>query len=79
MPNHLHVDNWRPMSEMPEMRRFEPFLGAIQLSNGAWEIHSLVCDDETGDLHYSCAECGWSFEDFTHWMDMPAPPSPTNT
>jgi hypothetical protein len=44
-----------------------------------WEIHSLVCDDDTWELHYSCSECGWSFEDFTHWMDMPHPPSSTNT
>ena len=79
MPNHLHEDRWKPMRDMPEMRRLEPFLGALKLSSGVWEIHSLVCDDDTWDLHYSCSECGWSLDDFTHWMDMPHPPSPTNT
>lgn len=78
MPNHFHEDRWQLIQNMPEGRKFEPFLGALQLSNGVWEIHSLKCDDDDGELHHSCAECGWSFDDFTHWMDMPHPPSPSN-
>lgn len=75
MPNHLHQNTWKPMAAMPEMRRYDPFLGALILSSGIWEIHSLVVDDDNGELHYSCSECGWSLEDFTHWMDMPHPPT----
>ena len=80
MPNHFHEDPWKPMRYMPPQRRYEPFLGALQLSNGRWEMYVIFCDDNgTHDLHYSCSECGWNFEDFTHWMELPSPPSPTNT
>ncbi len=69
------ADQWSKMDAMPERRKYEPFLGALQLTSGVWEIHSLMVDDDSGDLHYSCSECGWCFEDFTHWMDMPTPPT----
>lgn len=67
--------NWKPIEAMPEMRRLEPFLGALKLSSGRWEMYVIYCDDETWELHYSCAECGWSFEDFTHWDELPSPPT----
>ncbi len=71
----MAVADWKPIETMPKQRRYEPFLGALLLSNGTWEIYVIFCDDETGYLHFSCAECGWSFEDFTHWDELPAPPN----
>jgi hypothetical protein len=41
-----------------------------------WDCYAGFLDDETGEWTTLCGDdCGWSADDFTHWMPLPEPPS----
>jgi hypothetical protein len=69
------MEGWRPIEEAP--RDGTQFIAATEVChlNGAkwWERHIVWIDDETDDIHPDAYQ-GWSLDDYSHFLSLPAPP-----
>jgi hypothetical protein len=68
---------WRPIESAP--RDGTPVMAAVEVFDSTtrqslgWDMHIIFADDETGQIHNDC-EAGWRFDDYTHWLPLPATP-----
>lgn len=70
---------WRKPETLPHPKEAGLFWGAIRTqginSPLKWEVHILVLDDETHDVHPNYY-CGWNWDQYELWKPCVAPASP---
>jgi hypothetical protein len=76
------MTDWQPIETAPNDGNFRLYGLWVRGRAGTWfEAYYLARDEDDGRMLETSTDIfsAWSFEDFTHWADAPAPPSGSDT